>query len=206
MANAEFWNARFGEAGFAYGDKPSDLLAEYAAMLPQGRVLCLAEGEGRNAVFLARLGHSVHAVDLSPVGLEKAQQLAAREGVRISTEVADLSERAFETDHWDVIVSIWAHMPSTMRRALHAQVVRALRPGGIFLLEAYTPRQPDMPGVGGPSREQEDWLMTLAALREELAGLELLHAVERERVVEEGPYHHGLSSVVQIVARRPAVG
>jgi SAM-dependent methyltransferase len=164
-------------------------------------VLCLAEGEGRNAVFLAQQGFRPVAVDQSGVGLKKAAQLAAERGVRIETVVADLDGYRIEPGRWDGIVSIWCHLPAVLRTAVHRQVVGGLKIGGVFLLEAYTPAQLRY-GTGGP--RTADLLPTLADLRKELEGLELAHAIERERSVHEGGGHTGLSAVVQLVAyRRP---
>ena len=194
----EMWNARFGEPGWAYGTEANDLVA--ATAFPDGPVLCLAEGEGRNAVHLAARGHDVTAVDISEVGLEKARGLAAARGVALTTVYADLSDYVPEAGHWAGIVLVWAHLPPPVRRRLHRDCVAGLRPGGVLVLEAYTPAQLAH-GTGGP--RVPDLLMTLAELREEFAGLEFVHAVEVERVIHEGRYHEGPSAVVQIVARRP---
>lgn len=197
-----FWDDRYREPGFAYGTDANDFLAAQAAKIPVGRVLCLAEGEGRNAVFLAKRGYDVHAVDLSPVGLKKAAEHAAREGVRITTEVADIGTLHLEPSCWQGIVSISAHIPTAARKALHARVVPALSPGGIFILEAYTVRQLEIGGLGGPGKQQLDFFMSLAALREELAGLNILHAQELDRDVNEGRFHRGRGAVVQFVAQK----
>ncbi|MBA3832849.1 MAG: class I SAM-dependent methyltransferase [Chthoniobacterales bacterium] len=196
------WDERYREPDYVYGRKPNDFLAAHASELPKGRVLCLAEGEGRNAVFLAKLGFDVHAIDFSEVGLAKATSLAAQEGVSVATEVADLGNVAFQAGHWNGIVSIFAHIPSASRRALHAQVVEALAPEGVFMLEAYTVRQLKTEGVGGPPEDQSDSFMSLAALREELRGLDFLHGVEIEREVNEGKFHRGQGAVVQVIARK----
>jgi hypothetical protein len=119
--------------------------------------------------------------------------------VRIETVVANLDGYRMEPARWDGIVSIWCHLPRTLRAAVHRQVVDGLKVGGVFLLEAYTPAQLRH-GTGGP--KEIDLLPTLADLRGELAGLEFEHAVEVERVIHEGQGHDGLSAVVQIVARR----
>lgn len=193
------WDQRYSAADFYYGTEPNEFLrAQAAALPPHGRVLCLAEGEGRNAVFLAGLGHAVTAVDGSAVGLQKARRLAAARGTTISTVTADLADYVIEPGSWDAIVSIWCHLPRDMRARVHRACVSGLRPGGIFLLEAYTPRQLAF-GTGGPSTAE--LMPTLAELRGELAGLDLLQAAELERTVHEGQGHHGPSAVVQILAR-----
>ncbi len=196
------WNQRYSEAGFVYGTEPNDFLAATAEryLPPKGEILCLAEGEGRNAVFLARLGFRVTGVDSSAVGLEKAQGLAEQHGVDIRTVVADLGDFDLGVERWDGIVSIWCHTPSALRARLHRSAVAALRPGGVLLLESYTPKQLEYKTGGPPTAEL---MMTLAAVREELDGLEFVDAEEKLREVHEGKYHHGLSAVLQIVARKP---
>lgn len=196
------WDERYAEPGFAYGSEPNDFLRAHADRFVAGaRVLCLAEGEGRNAVFLAARGVQVVAVDLSRVGLDKAEAMARERGVAIETIAADLATFAFEPDSYDGIVSIWAHVPAAVRRRVHAGCVQALRPGGVLVLEAYTPTQVAR-GTGGP--RDPGMCMTATELREELAGLEIELLEERTRAVHEGPYHDGEGDVVQLVARRPA--
>ncbi len=196
------WDERYSQPGFSYGTEPNDFLVATAAryLPPNGEVLCLAEGEGRNAVFLAGLGFHVTGVDGSSVGLTKAQALASERGLHIHTVVADLADFDLGVERWDGIVSIWCHLPSALRARVHRSVVAALRPGGALLLEAYTPKQLELKTGGPPTL---DMLMTLPALREELSGLELLVGEEKLREVREGAYHAGKSAVVQVVARRP---
>lgn len=196
------WDERYAEDGFAYGDRPNDFVVEAREhMPPAGRALCLAEGEGRNAVWLAEQGFDVVAVDQSAVGLEKAARLAKDRGQDIETVVADLATWEIGDAAYDVIVSVWAHMPPPVRAALHARCATALKPGGVFVLEAYTPDQVGR-GTGGPP--VPELTMTLAGLRKELVGLEVEVGRELEREVDEGKYHRGESAVVQLVARRLA--
>lgn len=194
------WDARYAEPGHAYGTEPNDFLVEVAVRIPPGRVLCLGEGEGRNAVFLAARGFEVVAVDLSRVGLDKAAALARERGVRITTAHADLGSFPIEPAAWAGIVSLWIHMPPEERAPLHRRCVAGLAPGGAFVLEAYTPRQLGF-GTGGPQSAER--LATLATLREELAGLDLEIARERDRDVREGRFHDGMGAVVQVLGRRP---
>ena len=195
------WDVRYGAPGYHYGTEPNDFLREQVGCFPRSSdLLCLAEGEGRNAVFLAEQGFTVVAVDQSAVGLQKAERLAASKGVRISTIQADLADYRIEPDHWDGIVSIWCHLPAPLRAQVHHQVVAGLKPGGVYVLEAYTPDQLRH-GAGGPPTP--DLLVKLSDLRGELQGLVLTHAVESERIVNEGHTHAGLSAVVQVVGRRP---
>ncbi|OOC49803.1 MULTISPECIES: bifunctional 2-polyprenyl-6-hydroxyphenol methylase/3-demethylubiquinol 3-O-methyltransferase UbiG [Thioalkalivibrio] len=194
------WDERYAEDDYVYGTEPNDFLRAAVANVPRGRALCLAEGEGRNAVFLAQQGFDVLAVDSSAVGLQKAQRLAEDREVQIETLVADLADYAIEPDSWDLIVSIFCHLPPDVRRRLHAEVVAGLRPGGVFILEAYTPAQLEW-GTGGPPTAE--LMMTREALTEELEGLEFEEAVERERDVIEGRFHTGRGAVVQVLAHKP---
>ncbi|AKH21592.1 class I SAM-dependent methyltransferase [Sedimenticola thiotaurini] len=199
------WDQRYNEEGFAYGTAPNDFLkSEYTRIPVGGKVLCLAEGEGRNAVFLARQGYEVTAVDLSPVGLEKARNLAKEHGVEITTVVSDLAHYDLGREVWDGIVSIAAHLPPGLRQKLHAQVIDSLKGGGVFLLEAYTPQHLEMDGAGGPPPSQRELFMSLDELRNELDGLSFEIAEEVVRHISEGRYHQGESAVVQLVARKSA--
>jgi SAM-dependent methyltransferase len=195
------WNERYSEPGYAYGVEPNAFLVETASRIaPNGRVLSLGEGEGRNAVFLAQRGFRVTGVDASEVGLAKARALAAERGVQIETIEADLATFEFGECAWDAIVSIWCHLPPTVRARVHRECVRALAPGGLFILEAYTPAQLSFDSGGPRSIEM---LYTERVLREDLTGLDVLLARECEREVHEGRYHNGRSAVVQFVAQKP---
>jgi SAM-dependent methyltransferase len=195
------WDARYAEAGWAFGTEPNDFLRERTGDLPAGgRVLCLAEGEGRNAVWLARHGHAVTGVDTAGVGLAKAHELAASHGVTITTVVADLATYDLGDAVWDAIVSVFAHVPADVRRRVHAAIPRALRPGGVLLLEAYRPQQLGE-GTGGPPDDAR--MMDLERLRTELHGLDWELARELTRDVVEGRFHTGRAHTVQLLARRP---
>lgn len=193
------WDERYAEPELAYGDAPNDFLRAQGSTL-RGPVLCLAEGQGRNAVYLAKLGLEVTAVDQSAVGLACAEQLAARNGVSIRTAVADLGAFDLGEERWGAIISIFAHVPAHIRKAVHGKVAAALKPGGLFLLEAYRPEQLGL-GTGGP--QNIALMMTAAELRDELTGLDWLEGAEVEREIREGVYHNGLSRTIQLVARKP---
>lgn len=193
------WDERYSEAGFAYGTNPNDFLKENFNKLTKGNVLCLAEGEGRNAIFLATKGFDVTAVDLSQVGLEKTLSLAEENKVTVKTVCADLSNFKIDKNYWDCIISIWVPLPSVVRRVLHLHVVKGLKTGGTFLLEAYTPQQLEF-GTGGG--KQVDTMVSLNSLQEELKGLDFEIAREVIREIHEGKYHNGQSSVVQVLARK----
>ena len=194
-----FWNNRYAAAHYVYGEAPNAFLAEMASEIPAGPVLCLAEGEGRNAVHLATLGHRVTAVDQSEAGLAKAWRLAVARNVEIETVIANLENFTIEPGVWSGIVATFAHLPPAIRRKVHAQAVCGLRLGGVFILEAYSPAQLAF-DTGGP--KSPELLMNLAGLRDELTGLEFLVGREIEREVIEGDGHTGRGAVVQILARR----
>jgi len=199
--DAEFWDQRYANTDYVYGEEPNAFLAQMSSKLPDGPVLCLAEGEGRNAVYLAKLGYRVTAVDQSATGLAKACRLAEAQCTVVETVHADLESYAIMPGAWAGIVAIFAHLPPELRRKVHAAVVRGLQPGGIFILEAYTPAQLAL-GTGGPKKPE--MLMTQDCLREELFGLDFLVAREVERNVNEGSFHSGPGSVVQILGCRPS--
>ena len=194
------WNERYSAPGYIYGTEPNDFLRSVASRIPRGPVLCLAEGQGRNAVYLASLGHDVTAVDQSPIGLQRAQELATARGVTIATEVADLAEYRIAPGTWSGIVAIFMHLPPELRAHVLAGAVEGLAPGGAFVMEAYRPKQLEY-RTGGPG--EVALLPSLDDLRRELAGLRIEHGVEIEREIHEGDYHSGHSAVVQILAFKP---
>lgn len=193
------WDEEYSVDEYVYGTEPNDFLLSMTEKLKMDRVLCLAEGEGRNAVHLAREGFAATAVDSSRVGLEKAKRLAHQDGVAIETVLVDLADFTVVKDSWDSIVSISCHLPPALRKKIHRDVVAGLRKGGTFLLEAYTPKQLEF-GTGGPP--SAEYMMDLETLREELSGLKIVHGVELVRNVVEGVNHTGMGSVVQVLAER----
>lgn len=195
------WDERYATDEFLFGTEPNDFLkAESAALTPRGKVLCLADGEGRNGVYLAGLGHEVTSIDQSVRGLEKAQLLASERQVSISTIQADLTDHDLGEGKWDAIVSIFFHMPPELREAIYPRIVRALKPGGVLLLESYIPRQLAF-GTGGPP--VADMMMTEAIALEFFGDLDIERLEELERTVVEGPGHTGQAAVLQLIARRP---
>ena len=198
--NPDFWNQRYSEENFAYGEEPNAFVAAVADRLPPGRALEIGCGQGRNAVFLAQQGLTVTGVDSSEIGLERGAELAARRHVDVEWMKVDLN--SFEPGHgcWEVIVSTFVHLPPDLRRDVHRKLVEALHPGGVLVLEAYTPKQLDY-GTGGPPVLA--MLVSLEDLRADFEGLEFEHGVEFVRPVREGRYHVGDGAVVQVFARKP---
>ncbi|MBX3422777.1 MAG: class I SAM-dependent methyltransferase [Pirellulaceae bacterium] len=194
------WNDRYSAEEFIYGTNPNEFLVEHSSKL-RGPVLSLAEGEGRNAVFLASLGLEVTCVDGSSIGLAKARKLAGLKRVDIRTEVADLATYNPAADSYMSVISISAHLPSNIRNRLYPLVERCLMPNGLLLLEAYSENQLHR-NTGGP--KNGDMLMTVSKIEREFSNLEplVLHEVDRE--VFEGKHHTGLAAVVQFIGRKRA--
>lgn len=192
------WDQRYAGDEFVFGTKPNDFLVEHVGCL-SGPVLSLAEGEGRNAVYLASMGFEVYGVDSSAVGLEKAQKLAAARGLQIHTELADLSTYLPTENFYGSVISIFAHLPPNIRKLLHARVERALKPGGIILLEAYAKAQINR-NTGGPN--DLNLLMSREEIEAEFPHCEIILSREIEREVQEGPLHNGLASVFQFIAKK----
>ena len=200
MADARsMWNERYGTSDYFYGIEPNEFLRDSASPLPRGRALCLAEGEGRNAVWLAEQGFEVHSIDIAEAGVDKTLRLAASRGVTVHAVVGDLNDYTIDPGSWDLIVSIFAHTPSALRRRIHRAVVEGLAPNGTFVLEAYTPDQIPL-GTGGP--KDPDMMPTAALLVNELEGLTFLTCRETTREVIEGAGHTGIAAVVQCVATK----
>jgi SAM-dependent methyltransferase len=196
------WDQRYSGDSYVYGTEPNEFLVSMFDKLPDGNLLCLGEGEGRNAVWLAQRGFAVTAVDASAVGLQKAQRLAKQRGTTITTVCADLADFPIGHEKWDVIVSIFCHMPPDLRRDVHRRCAEGLRPGGVMLLEAYTPKQLDYKTGGPPNAEM---MMDGRVLREELPSLEFQLLKECVREVREGELHHGTGAIVQMLAVKPEV-
>lgn len=194
------WDERYAAEEYIYGTDPNAFLAEHADIL-RDPVLLLAEGEGRNAVFLASMGLKVHGVDGSAVGLAKAQALAKSKGVTIQTEVADFGTFEPEAGAYGSVVSISAHLPSAIRQRLYPLVERCLRSDGIILLESYAEDQLAR-NTGGP--KDPDMLMTVAKIEREFPNFEPILLQELDREVCEGTYHTGIASVVQFIGRKKA--
>ena len=194
------WNERYQENGYYYGKMPNDFLVESVSYIPKGNVLCIAEGEGRNSVFLARSGYTVAGVDSSFVGLEKARKLAYDNGVEVDYQCADLATYEIEPSSLEGVVSIFCHLPPDLRQQVLRKAVVGLKKGGVIILESYSPDQIKH-GTGGP--KDPTMLPTPEILKQELEGLEFLVCRQVERVVMEGIGHSGPSSVVQVVGIKP---
>jgi SAM-dependent methyltransferase len=199
---ADFWNDRYKREDYVYGSAPNDFLHEHASLFPAGsRIVSLAEGEGRNAVFLARQGHLVRGLDFSEEGQRKALRLAEAHGVQIEYELADLCRYDLGEAAWDGVVSVFCHLSEDDRPGLFRALKRALRPGGIFLLESYNKEQLPL-GTGGP--KDAAYLLSKIELEQTFQDFEILLCQDLLRMIEEGDHHSGTGSVTQFIARKPA--
>ena len=194
------WDERFAGEEYVYGTDPNRWLVAHADQFrPGGRVLCLGEGEGRNAVWLAKRGFVVEAVDASAVGLAKARQLAARGGVWIDTLVADLGAYEPAEGRYDGVVLIFVHFPPSVRSLVHSRAAAALARDGIIVFEAFTRKQLSN-SSGGP--KQANMLYDEEMVRCDFAGLEWEVLREEEIDLDEGSLHRGRAAVVRGIARR----
>lgn len=201
--SADFWNSRYAEPGYAYGTEPNAFLVSKKEYLkPGGKALAVADGEGRNGVWLAQQGLGVLSVDASEVGLRKAQELAADRGVTIRTEKVDLTTWQWPGQKFDVVVAIYVHFPPEVRARMHRRMFEALKPGGILILEAFTPAQLSYQSGGPPVVEM---LYTADMLRIDFAGGEILLMEDAITELAEGKYHRGPAAVVRLVLRRPGM-
>ncbi len=199
---AQTWNRRFETPDFIFGTEPNAWLREHAGVWRPGqRVLCVADGEGRNSVWLARQGLEVDAYDIAEVGVAKARQLAAAQGVHVNYAVADCDGFDHGEARYDGVAAIFVQFADPALRArLFERLVRALRPGGVLILQGYTPKQLEYK-TGGPPLVSH--LYTEALLREAFAGLQIEVLRSYEADLAEGSQHHGRSALVGLVARKP---
>ena len=196
-----FWDARYAEPGFLFGEAPNAFLQSQSFRLMPGQsVLAVADGEGRNGVWLAEQGLRVHAVEASPVALEKSRALAAQRGVSLDWEQVDLQTWDWPVAALDAVAAIFIQFVGPEGRAKQfAGIRQALKPGGLLILQGYTPRQRDF-GTGGPPHAENMYTETM--LREVFGDWEILHLSEHDEIVEEGAGHRGLSALIDLVARK----
>jgi SAM-dependent methyltransferase len=198
----EFWNGRFASESYVFGTAPAAFLTDNAHHIPPcSRVFAPGDGEGRNSVFLAELGHQVLATDIAEEGVTKAQKLAAARGVNLEAQQLDLRGWRWPEAHFDAVVAIFIQFaPPALRDEIFAGMRRAVRPGGVLLLHGYTPKQLEY-GTGGPSVVEH--LYTEELLQTAFADWELIRLAAYERELDEGQGHQGRSAVIDLVARRP---
>ena len=202
MGEFERWEGRYSAPDYIFGEAPNYFLAACKPLLPpSGRALAVADGEGRNGVWLAEQGLDVLSLDFSPNGQAKAQKLAARRGVKLNAEQADVHTWAYPDSAFDVIAEIFTQFSDPgQRRQKWDGMKRALKRGGLMIIQGYTPKQLDY-GTGGP--KELDHLYTRAMIEREFAGWKDVSIAEEELEMHEGPAHSGMSAVINFVARKP---
>lgn len=195
------WNERYRGDEFHFGTEPNEFLVSQCERLKPGMTcLAVADGEGRNGVWLAEQGLQVLSVDSSCVAVEKARALAKLRGVQMDVELVDLAHWDWPESRFDIVAGIFIqYAPPAQRLLQFANIKRALKPGGLLLLQGYTPRQLEY-RTGGPSQVEN--LYTEVLLRESFADMEILHLLEHDSVIEEGAGHNGMSALIDLVARK----
>lgn len=202
--NSKFWDDRYGESGYAYGTVPNQFLTEQKHRLKPGmKTLVVGDGEGRNGVWLATQGLDVLSIDLSPVGLEKAQALASQQQVQIQALCTDLTTWDWVEAEYDLVVSIYVHFAPEVRQQIHRSMLKALKPGGLMILEAFNPEQLQYQreyNSGGPP--VLEMLYQAEMLKEDFAGGEIIELTEIITNLQEGQYHDGKASVIRLVLQK----
>jgi cyclopropane fatty-acyl-phospholipid synthase-like methyltransferase len=196
------WNDRFATADYVFGKEPAAFLVDHASWLtPGARGLSVADGEGRNAVFMAERGVETVAMDASENAISKARALAQERGVEVAFHRADIFDWDWTPEAFDLVAAVFIQfLAPAARSAIFAGMVQTLKPGGVLLLHGYTPEQ-IAHGTGGPGVPEN--LYTEALLRESFAGLEIVELRAYEREIREGVGHNGLSALIDLVARKP---
>jgi SAM-dependent methyltransferase len=201
---AEFdrWQARYATPDYIFGSEPNEFLARCRPLLPRsGKVLAVADGEGRNGVWLAKQGLEVTSIDFSPIAQEKARALAKDNRVAVTFIEADVHAWAYPAETFDVVVEIFTQFSTPAEREPKwAGMRRALKRGGLLIVQGYTPKQLDY-GTGGP--KQVENLYTRAMLERAFGDLDEVRIVEEERELHEGAAHSGMSAVIGLTARKP---
>ena len=193
------WNERYQQDNYQYGINPNDFMAEQIRQMPAGRILFPGAGEGRDAVFAAKLGWEVHAFDLSEQGQAKALKLASQEKTRIHFKVTDASLVKFPIASFEVIALTYFHLPIEIRLPFYVNCVSWLKPGGKILIEGFSKKQLGL-NSGGP--KNIDWLFSAKELENEFPRLKIILNEEKQRILDEGPLHQGLAEVVQFIAQK----
>nr|WP_276899166.1 class I SAM-dependent methyltransferase [Pedobacter kyonggii] len=198
------WNDRYSADEFAYGEQPNNYLKEQLMQLETGTILFPAEGEGRNAVFAAKLGWKVSAFDISIEGKNKALQLAGDNKVSIDYQVGELQELDYKAEQFDAIALIYAHFPSAIKSTYHKTLSNYLRKGGLVIFEAFSKKHLDYLAknekVGGP--KEIDMLFSMEEIRTDFENYEIIALEEKEIELNEGLFHNGQGSVIRFVGRK----
>ncbi len=201
MSEFERWQTRFSVPDYVFGTEPNVFLRSQAHRLPaKGTALAVADGEGRNGVWLAEQGLDVLSLDFSPAAQDKARALAQERGVPLRLERADLTRWTWPDAAFDVIAVIFAQfVDPDERKRLFDGIRRALKPGGLLLLQGYRPKQLEYK-TGGP--KQAENMYTRALLEQEFAGFSQLDILEHDSVIQEGTSHVGMAALIDLVGRK----
>lgn len=202
MSEFERWQTRYSTPEYQFGTEPNYFLATCKPLLPKsGKALAVADGEGRNGVWLAQQGLEVTAIDFAPAALAKARTLAKERGVAMTIIEADVHKWAYPDAAFDVVVEIFTQFSTPAERPLKwAGMKKALKPGGLLIVHGYTPKQLDY-RTGGPSQREQ--LYTRAMLEEAFAGFRDMTFTEEEFEIHEGAGHGGMSAVIGLTAHKP---
>lgn len=195
----EFWNQRYDAQDFAYGEKPNQFLEEQLCLLPKGKILFVAEGEGRNAVFAAKMGHQVTAFDYSVSAQKKAMSLASAQNVSIEYLVSDVLEIPFQKDFFDIIVFVFAHFPEKIRKQAHSKLITLLKPNGKIIFEAFGKEQIKYHS-GGP--KEINMLFSEEEVKHEFLNIKFDFLKTDLIDLDEGPFHQGQAVVVRFVGTK----
>ena len=199
----QFWNERFDKEEFIFGKEPNEYLVKSAARYLQknNKVLCIADGEGRNGVWLAKQGMQVVGFDASDIALVKAKQFAKENQVEVEYSFSDADSFDWQANTFDAVVAIFIQFADpAMRERIFQNVYQTLKPGGIFILQGYTPKQLDYK-TGGPSAIEH--LYTEESIQELAKDFEVLELVSYEKVLNEGARHSGMSALLGLLAKKP---
>lgn len=194
------WDERYARQEYIYGTEPNLFLAAQLSQIKPGRILFPAEGEGRNAVYAAQLGWLADAFDQSEEALKKAMQLAQNKSVELNYSIVDFDNWQPAVEMYDCIVLIFVHLPEALRIKTHASVIKALKPGGTLILEAFNIKQLAKTS-GGP--KTAELLYTTQQLQSDFAALDELNISETQTTLDEGTLHQGPAEVIQLTARKP---
>lgn len=197
----EMWDAHYAADDYIFGTEPNAFLASQGHLLkPGGKALAVADGEGRNGVWLAEQGLDVLSLEFSPVALAKARKLAEERQVRVRFEETDVRTWDWGGEQFDVIAAIFIQFANPDERSrLFRDMKQALKPGGLLILQGYTPKQVEYKTGGPPQAEN---MYTADMLRDAFSDMEILHLREHEEFVAEGTKHYGHSALVDMVARK----
>jgi SAM-dependent methyltransferase len=200
----QFWDERYSQEAFAYGEHPNQFLKAQLEPLTPGSILFPAEGEGRNAVFAAKLGWNVTAFDISEAGKNKALQLAEKHQVTLDYKVGELQTLDFGSEPFDAIALIYAHFPANIKSSYHQVFDSYLRKGGLVIFEAFSKKHIDYIAknekVGGP--KDLGVLYSMEELISDFSNYEVIQLEEAAVELQEGLYHNGLGSVIRFVGRK----